>query len=101
MSSSWVSYALQSFPPQEIAISSEESIPPAPYSVGPKSIEDILATQLDIIYALAVAGVDPAALDDHGDSASYRACKQMEMTFLQGAFLLGLFCSPVNFVSCV
>ncbi len=56
----------------------------------PRSIQDILATQLDIIYTLAEAGADPAAQDEYGYSASYRACKQMETTFLEGAFLLGV-----------
>ena len=82
-------FAAQSLYFQEISISNEASAP-SPRSVGPRSIQDILMTQLDIIYTLARAGADPASKDEYGYTASYRACKQMETTFLEGAFLLGL-----------
>ena len=63
--------------------------PPTPRSLTPRSVHDIHATQLDIIYELAKAGADPTAVDNEGFSASYRACKQLETSFLEGALLLG------------
>lgn len=71
---------------QEISLNNEANIP---RTVVPKSHQEILDTQLDIIYALSEAGADPATADEYGYTPSYRACKQLETIFLQGAFLLG------------
>ena len=67
-------------------VSNELATPlPAP----PRSAQEVMHTQLDIIVSLCVAGVDPVEKDEKGHTASYRACRQLETPFLEGAFLLG------------
>lgn len=76
-------------------------VAPSPHSLRPKSVRDILTTQLDIIYMLARVGADPAQLDDHGDSASFRAIRQLEIAFIEGAMLLGMHMHVYACVHCV
>ena len=64
--------------------------PPSPQALCPRTVEDIHAVQLDIIYLLIQAGADPTAVDVQGHSASYRACHELEDVFLEGAILIGI-----------
>lgn len=44
---------------------------------------------MDIIVKLAECGVPLAVRDRAGHTASFRACNELEVPFLQGAILLG------------
>ena len=75
---------------QEISITNEV-VPPSPHTLGAKSARDILTMQLDIIYMLVRAGADPQQKDNAGRTPSFRACRQLEINFIEGSLLLGMF----------
>lgn len=75
-------------PPTATPPSSRGGATATPSSRAPD--QGVMHTQLDIIMELAIAGVDPAALDRHKNSASYRACGLLETVFFEGSFLLGM-----------
>lgn len=55
----------------------------------PRTPEEVLWKQLDIIVMLAERGVPLDYTDSAGHSASFRACHELEVSFLEGAILLG------------
>jgi len=55
----------------------------------PATVEEVRWKQMDIIMALAQAGLSPAIEDSNGDTASDRACRRLEDPFIEGAMLLG------------
>ena len=55
----------------------------------PRTPEEVLWKQLDIIVMLAERGVPLDYADNAGHSASFRACHELEVSFLEGAILLG------------
>lgn len=55
----------------------------------PRTPEEVLWKQLDIIVMLAEHGVPLDHADNAGHSASFRACHELEESFLEGAILLG------------
>ena len=55
----------------------------------PRTPEEVLWKQLDIIVMLAERGVPLDHADNAGHSASFRACHELEVSFLEGAILLG------------
>lgn len=55
----------------------------------PRTPEEVVWKQLDIIVMLAEHGVPLDLPDRAGHSASFRACHELEVSFLEGAILLG------------
>ena len=51
---------------------------------------------MDIIMKLAESGVPLAIRDKVGHTASFRACHELAVDFVQGGILLGEECSNVN-----
>ena len=55
----------------------------------PRTPEEVVWKQLDIIVMLAEHGVPLDLPDRAGHLASFRACHELEVSFLEGAILLG------------
>ena len=55
----------------------------------PRTPEEVVWKQLDIIVMLVEHGVPLDLPDRAGHSASFRACHELEVSFLEGAILLG------------